>query len=386
MLESCKTLFEQAFNYSPAVMSRAPGRIEFIGNHTDYNGGEVLGVAVDQGITLALSFREDRKIRGVIWDDAKVFEADLDSLDGKPGSGHWSAYPLGVCWAMKEHGMQVSRGFDIAVVSNLPAGAGMSSSAALELATAFALSSDFDHQPALLDLVKVARYAENNYVGVPCGILDQGVSGYGKQDALVHIDCHSLDFSTVGIPHGTHFWIFNTGVKHSLVDSLYSKRFEECQVGFEAAKRIAPEIECLVRYPVDKLDELEAALDPVSFKRVRHVIEENDRVRRMLKMLKGDSVDLNEAGAFLTASHRSSQRLFENSVEELDFLVDQLEQVEGVFGARLTGGGFGGAVMAWASDAFCETDRDKVVASYKAKYGHEPKVIHCVTGDGACRL
>jgi len=382
MLESCKTLFEKTFNQAPDLLSRAPGRIEFIGNHTDYNGGEVLGVAVNHGIVVALGFRDDRKIRGIIWDDG-LFESSLDELVDKPGVGHWSAYPLGVCWAMMEHGMQVKRGFDFAVWSDLPAGAGMSSSAALELATAFALASDLETEPSLLDLVKIARYAENHYVGVPCGILDQGVSGYGKENALVHIDCHALAFDTKGIPEGTHFWIFNTGVKHSLVDSLYSKRHAECQEGFAAAKDIVPGIECLVQYPLDKMNELEAALDPVTFKRVRHVIEENDRVRGMLTLLKGESVDLKEAGAYLTASHRSSQHLFENSCEELDFLVDQLEGMDGVFGARLTGGGFGGAVMAWTSDAFGEADRQKVVDAYAARYDHAPRVIHCQTGDGA---
>ncbi|SVD99068.1 uncharacterized protein METZ01_LOCUS451922, partial [marine metagenome] len=254
-------------------------------NHTDYNGGDVLGVAAEQGIVLAVCARYDRLVRGVTQGGQAAFEYSLDNLENRPEESNWSRYPLGVLWAIEEQGLKFEHGFDMAVVSNVPSGAGMSSSAALELATAYAVLEGILHEFSRKDIVRICRYSENEYVGVPCGILDQGISGFGKKDQLVFIDCNSESFSNVPIPAGTHFWIFNTDIKHSLIDSFYSERFSECREVFEVAKSLHPNLECLVDYPLDELDSLAEHLSSNSFERVHHVLKENQRVKDVVKML-----------------------------------------------------------------------------------------------------
>jgi galactokinase len=211
---------------------------------------------------------------------------------------------------------------------------------------------------------------------VPCGILDQGVSGFGKKDHLVFIDCKGPRFDTVGLPHDAHFWIFNTHTKHALVDGLYAARHRECM---EAAKVIG--VPLLVDADLGKLDAARGKLSGVAYKRAKHVIEEIGRVGETMGALRTN--DLKRVGQLLTASHRSSQTQFENSTEELDTLVDALIATPHVFGARLTGGGFGGAVMALTDGVFSATQAQQVADTYSKKYGSAPEILHCQTGDGA---
>ncbi len=383
MIDQVCELFRTSFGKEPAVIAQAPGRIEFVGNHTDYNGGDVLGVAVEQGIVLAVRSRTDRLVKGVSHSAETAFEYSLDNLEMRPEESSWSRYPLGVMWAIQEHGLRFEHGFDFAVVSNVPSGAGMSSSAALELATAYAVLESSIHEFSRKDIVRICRYAENHYVGVPCGILDQGVSGFGKKDQLVFIDCKNESFENVPIPSGTHFWIFNTDLKHSLIDSLYSERFSECGEGFEVAKSLHPNIECLVDYPLDELDSLGEHLGSKSYRRVNHVLHENKRVKDVVQLLGKPSVDLHATGKLLFDSHASSQGLFGNSTDELDYLVSLLGDYDQVYGARLTGGGFGGAVMAWTSASFSQSHADAVSGKYGQRFGHPARIIHCESGDGA---
>jgi len=383
MIEPVHELFRSTFGNEPTVIARAPGRIEFVGNHTDYNGGDVLGVAVEQGICVAVRPRDDRMVRGVSQVGETLFEHSLDHLDTSPESSNWSRYPLGVLWAIQEHGLSFAHGFDLAIVSNVPSGAGMSSSAALELATAYATLDGTSHKFSRKDIVKICQYSENHYVGVPCGILDQGVSGFGKKDHLVFIDCKSESFSNVAIPVGTHFWIFNTAAKHSLVDSLYSERYAECGEGFEVAKRLHSNLECLVDYPLAELDLMAEHLPNKSFRRVSHVLNENRRVQEVVRLLNQGPVDLAACGKQLFASHESSRDQFENSTVELDFLVTELGQFNEVYGARLTGGGFGGAVMAWTSSDFTQEDAQVVATRYHSRFGSSTRILHCLSGDGA---
>jgi galactokinase len=234
-------------------------------------------------------------------------------------------------------------------------------------------------EPSRETLVKIGRHAENHFVGVPCGILDQGVSGFGRKDHLVFIDCRGPKFATVPLPAGAHFWIFNTHTKHALVDGLYAARHRECM---EAAKTLG--VGALVEASVASVLGAEARLSPVAFKRARHVVEEIARVESTGVALRDG--DLSAVGKWLTASHRSSQTLFENSTAELDFLVDTLVATPHVFGARLTGGGFGGAVMALTSEKFGEAEAASVAKAYAEKYGARPDVLHTQTGDGAALI
>jgi galactokinase len=369
--------FLEKFGHPPAVIARAPGRVEFIGNHTDYNGGTVLGAAIDRGVWVALARRPDGP-RSFFSDHSR--EVVTLPAGGEPqklaGTQSWINYPQGVLAALPAFGMRAPAGFDYAAVSDLPIGAGLSSSAAIELASGLAFLEATGQQPSREILVNIGKHAENNFVGVPCGILDQGVSGFGRKDRLVFIDCRGPRFATVPLPADAHFWIFNTHTKHALVDGLYAARHRECM---EAAKALG--ISLLAEISPSALAGAGDGLSAVALKRAKHVVEEIARVDATMRALQAG--DLPGVGRLLTASHRSSQHLFENSTPELDFLVDALTGLPNVYGARLTGGGFGGAVMALTDASFGETQAASVVAAYEKKFSHRPDVLHARTGNGA---
>lgn len=376
MREKLLALFHETFGRGPTVMARAPGRIEFIGNHTDYNGGMVLGAAIDRGLWVAVAPNETGERRFASEQHAEVITLSGDDLTKQSGDASWLNYPLGVLAALPEFELKPPGGFDFLVISDLPTGAGLSSSAALELSSAMAFLRLTDQHPEMETVVKVGHYAENNFVGLPCGTLDQGVSGFGKKDHLVYIDCRGPSFSTVPMPGEAKLWVFNTHTQHALVDGEYAARHRECM---EAAEALG--VKALVEVSPKKLHANLDKLSPVVGKRARHIVEEIARVEATVAALA--SGDLDEVGRLLTASHRSSQKLFENSTAELDFLVDALIEQPGVYGARLTGGGFGGAVMALTNDSFGETEAMKVTGSYAEKFGETPDVLRTQTGDGA---
>ncbi|MGC4073962.1 MAG: galactokinase [Nibricoccus sp.] len=285
-------------------------------------------------------------------------------------------YPLGVLAAFPVFGLKTPEGFDYAAASDLPPGAGLSSSAAIELASVLAFLEATNQRADRETIVKIGKHAENNFVHVPCGILDQGVSGFGKKDHLVFIDCRGPTFATVPLPTATHFWIFNTHHKHALVDGMYAMRNRECM---EAAKGLG--VSWLVETSADQLSAAKATLPLNSYKRAKHVIEEIARVEHANTALR--SGDLVAVGKLLTASHRSSQTQFENSTPELDFLVDALTETPDVFGARLTGGGFGGAVVALTSERFGPAQAAVIAAMYQEKFGESLEILHCQTDNGA---
>lgn len=371
--------FRAVYGRMPEIVAYAPGRIEFIGNHTDYNGGPVLGAALDRGVWVAVAGRADG--RRQFASDQRGVPVELRAEDSakRTGATSWVNYPLGVLTALPVFGVKAPAGFDFLAMSNLPAGAGLSSSAAIELASALAFLEMAGERPSRETVVKIGKHAENNFVGVPCGILDQGVSGFGQKNRLVWIDCRGPVFETVPLPGDAHFWIFNTHTKHALVDGLYAERHRECMAAAQALG-----VGLLVETDAAAWDAGKARLTPEAFKRAKHIVDEIARVEAARAALAQG--DLAAVGRLLTASHRSSQFLFENSTPELDFLVDTLTATANVFGARLTGGGFGGAVMAMTSAAFGEAQAQAVAAAYRAKFGATPDVLHTQTGDGATVL
>jgi len=272
-------------------------------------------------------------------------------------------------------------GFDFLVRSEIPTGAGLSSSAALELASALSFEYLSGKNLDKIERVRACRRAENDFVGVPCGILDQGVSGFGEKDRLVHIDCADETFTTVPGLEGTVFWIFESGKKHSLVDCLYSQRHAECSEALAAIRQIRPELYWLAHASLADLDAARAGMKPAVFKRAEHVIRENGRVRDCKRLL--EKKNLEEVGNLLLASHWSSSALFENSIPELDTLVELLLGKEAVLGARLTGGGFGGAVMALCRDGFGEEAVTEVADSFRARHGSIPVCRRLEVADGA---
>ena len=368
--------FRATFGRAPQWITRAPGRIEFIGNHTDYNGGTVLGAALDRSVWVALALRDDAQRRFASDQRDDIIALRDGRLEKQSGAASWVNYPLGILAALPEFALRAPAGFDYLAMSDLPVGAGLSSSAAIELASALAFLAATAQSPSRETLVKIGKHAENNFVGVPCGILDQGVSGFGKRNRLVFIDCRGPRFDTVPLPAGAHFWIFNTHTKHALVDGLYAARHRECM---EAAQALG--VSLLVETTPAAVVAAEKNLSPVAFKRARHITDEIARVDATVEALR--TADLAAVGRLLTASHRSSQTLFENSTPELDFLVATLTGIPAVFGARLTGGGFGGAVMALTSEKFGEAQARVVAEAYAKKFGVAPDILHTQTADGA---
>ena len=377
-------LFRKSFGDEPAILARAPGRIEFIGNHTDYNAGTVLGAAIDRGIVVAARLRDDGAYTFVSDNGAVPTTVRGRPITRQAGDASWVNYPLGVIVALEARGMPAVAGLDMAVVSDLPPGAGLSSSAAFELSTALALCSITGFELSREETVKAGREAENTFVGVPCGILDQGVSGFGRRDHLVHIDCRGPEFSLVPMPAGVRFWIFNTHQKHALVDSLYATRHKECMEAARLLRATKPTAQWLADFTPAEFERAAGALPAEVAKRARHVIEEIARVEEMGTALKAG--DLAAAGRLLFASHESSRTLFENSTPELDFLVETLRGIPGVYGARLTGGGFGGAVMAMTAASFDTASADRVATAYVARFTDRPDVLTCATADGAAVL
>ena len=374
--------FQKTFGILPTVQAEAPGRIEFLGNHVDYNGGPVLGATLDRTVRVAVAPRDDRRIVLASAELPHRVETSVDRLHRRTGDESWANYLLGVVAVFQESGMRCGHGFSLWVESDLPVGAGLSSSAALELATAHALAKLYAWPIKKERMVALCRKAENDFVGVPCGILDQGVIGFGEKHHLVHIDCRNERFSVVPFPPEGRFWIFNTQRKHNLLESCYAERAAECRQAFAILRASSPDLGCLAEATTDDLTRDRHALGEVNWLRARHVVEECARVREAVDALQRG--DLTRVGKLLYASHESSRILFQNSIPELDFLVTQLSHQSGVLGARLTGGGFGGAVMALTREDFGSAHAEVIQRRFAEEFGGLPlQVFPAQTSAGA---
>jgi galactokinase len=334
--------FAELFGREPDGLWSAPGRVNLIGEHTDYNEGFVLPLAINRRTVLALGIRDDRRIRvGSSFAD-ELAEIDLDDLT--PDSLHgWSAYPLGVAWALGQFGADLAAvpGVDVYLESTVPVGAGLSSSAAIESAIAVALNDVWQLGLDRPTLAKVGQLAENRAVGAPTGIMDQSASLLGKRDCAVFLDCRSLDAEVVPLGFdeaGLALLIIDTGVSHSHATGGYASRRESCEAGAKAMG--VPSLRYL---SVDELPKAQSLLDDETFRRVRHVVTENQRVLDTVRTLREHGP--RAIGDLLDASHISMRDDFEISVPELDLAVETA-QANGAIGARMTGGGFGGAAIA----------------------------------------
>lgn len=348
--------------------SFAPGRVELLGNHTDYNAGVVLSAAIDLGLTATGHRRDDDEI-GLVSDGARM------SADGRRlvPTGQWTDYPLGVVKKLQEAGHSLG-GFEVDYSATLPSGAGLSSSAAMEVSTAVLLKRMFALEISALDLAKLCRRAENEFVGVNCGLLDQASSVFGRKDHVIHLDCRSETVSTIPLPPGVGLLIIDSGVKHALTGGEYNERRTQC---FAAAEILGvPALR-----DVTSADLAAATMPELTKRRAAHVVGEIERVIAAEKFLQAG--DVAEFGRLMSASHQSSRENFENSTAELDALVEIACRQDGVHGARLTGGGFGGAIVALVDAAAIEKTAHVVVAEYRKQTGHEGTPYQCRIGDGA---
>ncbi len=354
--------------------AHAPGRVELLGNHTDYNEGYVLSAAIDHGVTMQGARRSEGTISLHSTTMERSFTARLGALE-RTEEESWANYPLGVVDSFLREGFDLS-GFSAEIVSDLPVGAGLSSSAALEVATATLLKKMFKLTIEPLQIAKLCRRAENEFVGVNCGLLDQVSSAMGKANHAVFLDCRSENVETIPFPKDVELLITHSGVAHALVGGEYNERREQC---FDAAKRL--DARALRDVTSAQLAAARDSLPPLSYKRALHVVGENERVLQGVELLrKGDAAAF---GQLMFASHASSKTNFENSTPELDALVEITSHESGVLGSRLTGGGFGGATVSLIRrDA-----APKIITSLTHKYheqtGHACQTYLCEIADGA---
>lgn len=366
------------------VRASAPGRIEFIGNHTDYNGGWVLGATIDRRVEVALRRRSDRRVRLESEASVPTVDVGLDRIEKQSGKRDWANYVLGMLEVLRAEGLVLDAGFDLRVGSTLPVGAGLSSSAALELASGAAMSAAYGGGYTRGELARLAQRAENEFVGVPCGLLDQAVVALGGADRLVRLDARTEEATAVPFPPETGIWIFRTHQAHALSESGYQERHDEARAALHRLQALLGEstIQHLVDVSPSQLESVKDQLPETLYRRARHVSTEHRRVERAVQLLEEERYDA--VGELLFASHESSRVNYENSTRELDFVVEELRHREGVLGARLTGAGFGGAVMAWTESDFGSAEAEVVATAYKKQFGEELETIAGQPAPGVC--
>ena len=376
--------FAAKFGGKPAKVAYAPGRIEVLGNHTDYNEGYVFSAAIDKGTFFAASPSDDGKITLVALDMDETYEVDLAAIAPVKSGMTWASYVLGTFnWLFDGNPAAAKTGFKAAFGGNIPLGAGLSSSAALEVATALALAAIYGIEKDKTALAKLCQKAENTWAGCPCGLLDQASSIYGKKGALVKSDFRFCRFENVSMGEGVAFMMVKSNAKHALVDGAYASRRQACE---DAAKYFAG---VLKKGNVTHLRDVTMAewvlyrggLSETTAKQAVHPIGEDERVLQGAALL--DRGDLKGFGALMYDSHESSRNWFENSCEELDAIVDAAKAIPEVYGARLSGGGFGGSCCLLVDPSAADAISAKITKEYKAKFGDEPTCSVIQPSDGA---
>ena len=332
--------FRNIYDARPLVI-RSPGRVNIIGEHTDYNEGYVLPAAIDKAIYIAISKRDDELIRLFSAEFNDVFEGKLSTVE--KSEKHWANYILGIVNQLQIRGHEL-QGFNIVMGGDVPIGAGLSSSAAIECATAFALNELFHLNIDKLNLVKMAQLAEHSFAGVKVGIMDMFASMFSKKDSVIKLDCRSLDFEYVPLKmEGIKILLLNTNVKHSLASSEYNTRRQQCEKGVEYVKSHFSEVESLRDVTIEMLDQFVAPKDEIIYRRCKYVVEENIRLLAGCDDLKKG--DIAALGRKMFQTHNGLSKQYEVSCKELDFLVDHVKNNPAVFGARMMGGGFGGCTI-----------------------------------------
>ncbi|MFH8251444.1 galactokinase [Microbacterium sp. B2969] len=379
--EAARTLFAELTGTEPAGVWSAPGRVNLIGEHTDYNDGFVFPFAIEHRTFVALGQRTDGRIRVASTFSSEVVDVALDDLDFpalRAEVPEWATYPLGVAWALLQVGE--GTGVDLALASDVPVGAGLSSSAAIEGAVSSALNDTWDLGLDRVALAKIGRKAENEAVGAPTGIMDQMSSMLGRPDAAIFLDCRSLEADVVDLGFagaGLELLVIDTGVKHSHATGGYGERRASCELG---ARTLG--VSALRDLSIEDLPRAAELLDEVTFRRVRHIVTENARVVETVRTLRAEGPEA--IGDLLVASHVSMRDDFEISAPELDTAVDAA-LAAGAIGARMTGGGFGGAAIALVSHDQVDGVVDAVTAAFAASGFGAPHIFTVTPSEGARR-
>ena len=387
MKETVLKKFEELYGGAgEARVYFAPGRVNMIGEHTDYNGGHVFPCALTIGTYAAVKKRTDRKLRfySMNFENMGVTESSLDDLTPSDAAG-WTNYPKGVMWAFAERGMKMDCGLDIVLNGNIPNGSGLSSSASLEVLTGFYLRDLFGFDVTNVDLALIGQYSENNFNGMNCGIMDQFASAMGKKDNAIFLDTADLSYQYAPLVlDGAKLIVTNSKVKHSLVNSGYNTRRKESEQALADLQK-AVDIKSLGDLTEEAFEENRSAIkDAVCAKRAKHAVYENRRTIRAVEALKANN--LREFGELMNASHVSLRDDYEVSCDEIDVLVEEAWKVDGVIGSRITGGGFGGCTVSIVKDEAVDTFKEKVGAAYRERVGKEADFYVVEIGDGPARL
>lgn len=378
MIETFRKLYGSAEGMR---VFRAPGRVNLIGEHTDYTLGFVLPVALELASYIAAAPSPDGKLRIYSEHHQEMREWDAGALGTLERAHHWSDYPIGVAHELEGAGVPVAPA-NLMIRSSVPEGSGLSSSAALEVSAAFAFLRGRAFPP--VDLARLCQRAEVEFVGMPCGIMDQYISIFGRENSAVQIDCRSLEHRFVQLPPGIAFLAVNTMVKHALAGSAYKDRVAECAAALAGIRRRFPQAQSLRDVSLEQLITAKSELPHVVARRARHVVTENARVERFVEA--SESGDLPLMGRLLVESHRSLQHDYEVSCVELDFLVDTAISLDGVYGSRMTGGGFGGCTVTMLRPETEERFRTEITKAYEEKFQVSPMIYTCKPSDGAAEL
>lgn len=387
MKETVLNKFEELFGDVDGVnVYFAPGRVNLIGEHTDYNGGHVFPCALTIGTYAAVRKRADRKLNfySMNFEKLGVIETSLDDLTPSDAAG-WTNYPKGVMWAFAERGMKMDCGLDIVLNGNIPNGSGLSSSASLEVLTGYYLRDLYGFDVTNIDLAKIGQYSENNFNGMNCGIMDQFASAMGKKDHAIFLDTADLSYEYAPLAlDGAKIVVTNSNVKHSLVNSEYNVRRSECEKALEELQTVV-KIGGLGDLTEEQFEANKSVIkDEVCMKRAKHAVYENQRTIRAVEALKKN--DLKLFGELMNASHVSLRDDYQVSCDEIDVLVEEAWKVEGVIGSRITGGGFGGCTVSIVKDEAVESFKEKVGAAYKERVGRQADFYVVEIGDGPGRL
>lgn len=378
MKEKIKNIFKKKFSDSP-LLFHSPGRINIIGEHTDYNEGFVLPAAIDKHIYVAISKRTDKAVNLFACDFNESFETDIENI--KPASIQWPNYILGVVDQLQRSGHDLQVGFNMVLDGDIPIGAGLSSSAAVESAVIFALNDIFELGLTRIQMVPLAQKAEHEFAGVKCGIMDQFASMFGKKDHAIMLDCRSLDFEYVPLDlKGYSILLFNSNVKHNLASSAYNERRVQCETGAALVKAHHPEVRSLRDVTMQMLDQYVAPANQLVYRRCRYVVEENERLLAACEDLRHGNMEA--LGKKMFATHEGLSRDYEVSCRELDFLVDHVKQHPEVAGARMMGGGFGGCTINLVKNGFADLLEKEISEAYELAM-HKPLTTYRVSiGNG----
>lgn len=372
--------FKKLYSQQPRIF-KAPGRVNLIGEHTDYNEGFVFPMAIDRYTYVAISKRDDRTLN--IFSDSYKENITIN-LEGAKPIKHWSDYVVGVASVFMEMGYQVS-GADIFIYSDVPLGAGLSSSAAIEVSTAYALMKTNGLEIDTLNLAKICQKAENDFVGMKCGIMDQFVSIHGKENCALFLDCRSLNYEPVTLDSTkADIIVCNTMVKHELGSTEYNKRRNECEFGVKVIKEKFSEVNSLRDANMAYLNAVKNSIDNVIYKRCKHVITENERTMLSVSALKNKDYRL--FGELLKGSHYSLKDDYEVSCTELDEMVRIAESMDFVYGSRLTGGGFGGCTVNLIQHGKQDEFSEIIKREYHNLTGIYPDVYYFKPSGGVCEI